>query len=991
MIFSRGNREKSLLGQSGLEYTLLLMVVAAVSLVGFNTYLRSVQKSASLYYNRISTGILGKPNPCGDGICSGGETAGTCCVDCAPSTCPMTNDHDCEWLAWGPCVLSSGTCGTGTRTRGKIPESGTGQPCVGPSTQSCAIPCPVCGNGRKETGEACDGIFFGGKTCADFGFASGKLTCRSNCTIDTSGCTKCGNGTCDAADGETPTTCADDCWSTACFPPPGGHARLCPGGADNVTIPINGTIVGNDVSSCSLGQKCQFYCDAGYHKTGTVCVADQCTGGTQISWSRCNPGEDLNGVFSITLQQSCLGAPPCAYHCKSGYIYSGGACVVAANCVNIPTNAQLCYTTGDQGLAADTNSQVVDDCSAYPEASAKCIYSCFPGYHKLGNGCSLYYCTPRGFDFTYATLCLGDEDGLTENVPYHVPSTNVCSSSTSQSQADKCEVVCNSGFTAINSGTGCGCPAGMTVKADGTGCDDCSIPCFSQYRDQILTAGQTITQSFNPSFMTPPTFTVYIWSEDLWGSINFLNAAGSSIKYVTCGAPNADNDSYINWCMASFQATTVSVKVQEYDATAGNSQHSGYYVVAANPNCSTSNCPADPQFVSTLKTAGQKNAEQSYSCLNADPTNGTLCVATNPPPDNGVADNIGLTSGNLPKAAVFSCTAAKCEYYCPNSTYYHIVSSDCVNNTCSTSSVPNATRTAPCPGYNVNVSPNNLANTLVEWGNCNPAAKCQYACIEGYRVSTATDCAQNTCAAACQGTYSAFCAGDNTGIIHNNERTDVYVANGGCTSRKCECQCAAGNVVSVDNVHCGRCTTGLPTSPATQWKKCSVNGDTDDERPIGGDTWNMVASCSTASYCEFICNPGYSGATCATVNACGAKPATAQGQACTPWSGTITSNGWVRTIDDDAAVVCPTNSQCIYRCSAGYRSNASPGIGTSCAANACVGSCPANSAWCAGDTSAPIPTQQRNRAGVSNGGCTARKCECQCNAARPTWNGTACQ
>ena len=47
---------------------------------------------------------------------------------------------------------------------------------------------PFCGNGKKDSAEACDGSDLGGKTCVSEKFSGGKLAC-SACKLDTSGCT----------------------------------------------------------------------------------------------------------------------------------------------------------------------------------------------------------------------------------------------------------------------------------------------------------------------------------------------------------------------------------------------------------------------------------------------------------------------------------------------------------------------------------------------------------------------------------------------------------------------------------------------------------------------------------------------------------------------------------------------------------------------------------------------------------------------------------
>ena len=55
-----------------------------------------------------------------------------------------------------------------------------------------------CGNGKRETGEACDGTDLGGFTCESAGYASGgTLSCESSCLLNFSECAaipECGNG-----------------------------------------------------------------------------------------------------------------------------------------------------------------------------------------------------------------------------------------------------------------------------------------------------------------------------------------------------------------------------------------------------------------------------------------------------------------------------------------------------------------------------------------------------------------------------------------------------------------------------------------------------------------------------------------------------------------------------------------------------------------------------------------------------------------------------
>jgi hypothetical protein len=55
----------------------------------------------------------------------------------------------------------------------------------------------ACGNGVRETGEACDGADLGGFNCGNVGYASGTLGCEASCLFNFDGCVAnpvCGNG-----------------------------------------------------------------------------------------------------------------------------------------------------------------------------------------------------------------------------------------------------------------------------------------------------------------------------------------------------------------------------------------------------------------------------------------------------------------------------------------------------------------------------------------------------------------------------------------------------------------------------------------------------------------------------------------------------------------------------------------------------------------------------------------------------------------------------
>ncbi len=142
----------------------------------------------------------------------------------------------------------------------------------------------LCGNGRLDPGEACDGQELNQQTCSTVGFGAGTLGCTSSCQLDKLQCgapSSCGNGvrdgveTCDGADlagascvsvGSGPGTllCAPNCGgylSTGCAAPPSCvpqcGARRC--GSD----PVCGQPCGacDDQSVCTAEGQCKQICD----------------------------------------------------------------------------------------------------------------------------------------------------------------------------------------------------------------------------------------------------------------------------------------------------------------------------------------------------------------------------------------------------------------------------------------------------------------------------------------------------------------------------------------------------------------------------------------------------------------------------------------------------------------------------------------------------------------------------------------------------------
>ncbi|HEY3352125.1 MAG TPA: hypothetical protein VGQ83_02670 [Polyangia bacterium] len=146
--------------------------------------------------------------PCGDGVCNGGETHGSCASDC-PSSC---GDHICDG-GETPCSCP-GDCGCGTSGQCSCDASYLAQ---------CRTACPAaCGNGKCDPDETHD-------TCAaDCKVGCGNGTCDpgedcATCPADCGVC--CGNNVCDH--GETCTTCPGDCGECACNESSDGPGCAC--------------------------------------------------------------------------------------------------------------------------------------------------------------------------------------------------------------------------------------------------------------------------------------------------------------------------------------------------------------------------------------------------------------------------------------------------------------------------------------------------------------------------------------------------------------------------------------------------------------------------------------------------------------------------------------------------------------------------------------------------------------------------------------------
>jgi cysteine-rich repeat protein len=118
---------------------------------------------------------IGACNSCGDGNLDDKEQSAGYCDD---------GNNDNTDACTNTCAVAA--CGDGYTQAGEACDDGNTT-----GGDGCDATCqtePVCGNSIIEAGETCDGANLGGETCSSQGFTSGILSCKDNCTLDTSAC-----------------------------------------------------------------------------------------------------------------------------------------------------------------------------------------------------------------------------------------------------------------------------------------------------------------------------------------------------------------------------------------------------------------------------------------------------------------------------------------------------------------------------------------------------------------------------------------------------------------------------------------------------------------------------------------------------------------------------------------------------------------------------------------------------------------------------------
>lgn len=303
--------------------------------VGLSTCLAVTGKQeGTLGCDAECTFIADGCHTCGDGVlegpeeCEEGNVGTNTCLDAGYSWGDVTCDSDCR-IDLGQCFA---VCGNGRAEPGEecdgqdlnsldcqlmAPEFTGGELQCSSSCLLNVADCSTCGNGNLDTiTEECDGADLGGVTCATLsaGVMTGTLACTTGCRRDITGCTAqttCGNGIVEVGeqcDGHTLNN--QTCQSL--FPGLyGGGALTC---ASNCLFDTTWCLpeerCGNGTIEPDFGEECDGANLGGYTCANLGYVGGQlaCSTTCALDLSSCAaPVTCGNGVLDPMFNESCDG------------------------------------------------------------------------------------------------------------------------------------------------------------------------------------------------------------------------------------------------------------------------------------------------------------------------------------------------------------------------------------------------------------------------------------------------------------------------------------------------------------------------------------------------------------------------------------------------------------------------------------------------------------------------------------------------------------
>ncbi len=297
--------------------------------------------------------------------------------------CPgVANNDQADGDGDGVGDVCEGGCGSGVIDAGEECDGGDlgGQTCQSlghdDGTLACNTDCTLdetgctdCGDGVREGNEACDGSDLGGADCSDQGCSGGSVSCTASCTLDYGACSgcpvcdndgiceteedcngcpndciagggaSCGNGVCDAADGEDCLNCAADCRGKQNGKP---SSRYCCGAGG-----------GQGPLPCSDAT-----CTQGEWECTDVPATPSCCGDLVC--------EGIENGFNCELD---CGPPPA---CGDGTCNGGeDSCSCSADCGLPPASETFCADGVDDDCDGATDCSDAD-CSGDPACNASC-------------------------------------------------------------------------------------------------------------------------------------------------------------------------------------------------------------------------------------------------------------------------------------------------------------------------------------------------------------------------------------------------------------------------------------------------------------------------------------------------------------------------------------------------------------------------------------------------------------------------------------------